>query len=155
MCVRPWKLPLNTMVLRPLGDLLGQLDRRLGDLGAGVGEEERVDRRRRQLAELGGERLEQIVLVDVDLRVDEPLGLLADRLGDVRMGVAGGVDRDARGEVEVLLAVGRGDPAPFAAGNLQRGHREPDVGQMGLGTVGHACHARDVTPRTQRPRTSE
>ena len=91
----------------------------------------------RQLTQLRGERLEQVVLVHVDLRMDEPLGLLADRLGDVRVSVAGGVDGDASGKVEILLPVGRGDPATLAAGNLQRGDGEPHVGEMGLG-VGRA-----------------
>ena len=68
--------------VRPLGDLLGQLDRGLGDLGAGVGEEERVDRAGRQLGEPGRERLEQIVAVHVHLRVHEPLRLRGDRGGD-------------------------------------------------------------------------
>ena len=101
--------------VRPLGDLLGQLDRGLSDLGAGVGEEEGVDCSRRQLGQLGGERLEQIVLVDVNLGVNEPLGLLGDGRDDLRVGVTGGVDGDAGGEVEVLLAVGRGDPAAMSA----------------------------------------
>ena len=57
-----------------------------------------------ELGQLGGERLEQVVLEHVDLRVDEPLRLRADGLGHGRVGVAGGVHRDAGGEVEVLLA---------------------------------------------------
>ena len=115
MWVRPWNEPLNTIDVRPLGDLLGELHRGLGDLGAGVGEEERVDRARRQLGELGGERLEQVVREHVDLGVDEPLRLLGDRRGDLRVAVAGRVDGDAGGEVEVLLAVDGRHPAPTSA----------------------------------------
>ena len=39
----PMERPGEHDDVRPAGHLLGQLDRRLGDLGAGVGEEERVD----------------------------------------------------------------------------------------------------------------
>ena len=51
-----------------------------GDLGAGVGVEERVDRAGRELGELGGERLEQVVGEHVDLGVEEALRLVGDRL---------------------------------------------------------------------------
>ena len=113
--VRPWKLPAEHDDVRPPGRLLGELHRGLGDLGAGVGEEERVDCAGRELGELGGERLEQVVGEHVDLGVDEPLGLLGDRGDDLRVAVAGGVDGDAGGEVEVLVAIGGRDPAAASA----------------------------------------
>ena len=68
----------NTIVFGRSRDLLGELHRGFGDLGPGVGEEERVDRPRRDLGELGGERLEQVVGEHVDLGVDEALGLGGD-----------------------------------------------------------------------------
>ena len=40
------------------------------------------------LGQLGGERLEQVVLEHVDLRVDEPLRLIGDGLGHRRVRVA-------------------------------------------------------------------
>ena len=90
--------------------LLGELDRGLGDLGAGVGVEERVDAGRGEFGETGRERLHQVVRVHVGLGVDEPLRLLGDRLGHVRVGVAGGRDRDPAAEVEVALAARGRDP---------------------------------------------
>ena len=74
--------------VRALGDLLGQLHGRLGDLGTAVGVEERVDGTGRQLGEPGRERLEQVVAVHVHLGVDEAAGLLTDRGHDVRVAVA-------------------------------------------------------------------
>ena len=104
--------------IRPLGDLLGELDRGLCDLGAGVGKEKSVDRSRRQFGQLGRQRLEQIVLVDVDLGVNEPFGLSRDGRGDLRVGVTGGVDGNAGGKVEVLFAIGRGDPTAMSPATL-------------------------------------
>ena len=127
--------------VRALRGLLGQLDRSLGDLCARVRVEERVDAGGGELGELGRQGLEEVVLVDVDLRVDEPLRLLGDRLRDVWVGVSGGVHRDAGGEVEVLLAVGGGDPATSTAGHLERRDREPDVGQVRQ-VVRHGVNAR-------------
>ena len=57
--------------VRSAGDLLGQLDRGLGDLGAGVGEEERVDGPGRDLGEARRQRLEEVVGEHVRLGVDE------------------------------------------------------------------------------------
>ena len=44
----------------------------------------------------------------------ELLGLLGDRLDQMRMGVAERVDRHARGEIEIALAVGRDQPSALA-----------------------------------------
>ncbi len=116
--------------VRPTGRLLGELDRRLGDLGAGVGVEERVDAVRGEFGETRRERLHQVVRVHVGLRVDEPLRLFGDRLGHVRVGVAGGRDRDPAAEVEVALA-GRGrDPRSLTRRDLEIGHLEPHVRQV-------------------------
>ena len=62
----------------------------------GVGEEEGVDRSRRQLGQLGRQRLKQVVLVDINLGVNEPLGLSGDGRNDPWVGVTGGVDGNAR-----------------------------------------------------------
>jgi hypothetical protein len=110
--------------------LLGQLDRGLGDLGPGVGEEERVDRPGRDVGEARRQRLEQVVGVDVRLQVDAARGLLGDRRDDGRMAVAGGVDGDAGGEVEVLLTVLRRHPTAVPADHLESGHLEPDTRQV-------------------------
>ena len=96
----------------------------------GVGEEERVDRAWRQLTEPGSERLEQVVGVDVRLEVDAARRLLGDRGDDLRVAVAGRVDRDAGREVEVLLAVDGRHPTPAPACHLEVGHLEPDTRQV-------------------------
>ena len=116
--------------VRPASGLLGQLHGRLGDLGPGVGVEERVDRPRRQRGQAGGERLEQIVVVDVHLGVQEPLGLGLDGGDDLRMAVPRRRHGDAGGEVEVLRAVDRGDDAASARHDLQWGDGEPDLGEV-------------------------
>ena len=54
------------------------------------------------LGEARRELLGQGAAVAVGLRVHDLPGLLADRVDDTRMAVAGARDRDARGEVEVL-----------------------------------------------------
>ena len=116
--------------VRPARHLLGELHRGFGDLRTRVRVEERVDARRRDLGQAVGERLEQVVVVAVHLGVDEPLRLLRDRGRHLRVAVAGRRDRDPGGEVEVLDAVGRGDPAPLARRDLQVGDREPHVGEV-------------------------
>src|SRR5690606_16191418 len=103
----------------PPGRLLGELDGRFGDLGARVGEEERVDRAGRDLGQPGGERLEQVVGEDVDLGVDEALRLRRDRRGDGRVAVTRRVDGDASREVEVVVAVGGRHAAAAARDDLQ------------------------------------
>ncbi len=109
------------------GRVLGHLDRDLEHLVAAVGEEERVDRRRRDLVELGRQRLEQIVGVHVLLGVDESGRLVRDRLDDLRMAVAGGRCGDAGGEVEVLVAVDVDHPASVPADDPEIGGLGPDV----------------------------
>ena len=133
--------------IRPPGDLLGELDRGLSDLGAGVGEEEGVDCSGRQFGQLGRQRLEQVVLVDVDLGVNEPLGLSGDGRGHLGVGVTGRVDGNAGGKVEILLAVGRGDPTAMSTGHLKRRDGEPHVGEMR-----RLFHARNATPLRSRGR---
>ena len=147
--------------VRTSGRLLRELHRSFGDLGTRVRVEERVDAGRCDLGEAIGERLEQIVAVAVDLRVHEPLGLGRDRGDDLRMRVAGGGDRDARSEVEVLDAVGGGDPAAVTGRNLEVGDREPHVRQMRRrhfprlrvrATMVEACSGDHADARDQRRR---
>ena len=84
----------------------------------------------RDLGEAVGERFEQIVAVAVHLRVDEATRLFRDRRRHLRMAVPRRRNRDAGGEVEVLDAVGRGDPAALPGRDLEVGDREPHVGEM-------------------------
>ena len=116
--------------VRPAGHLLGQLDRRLGDLGAGVGEEERVDGAGYQFGQPRGQWLEQIVGEHVGLEVDAAGRLPRDRLDDLGVAVAGRVDRDAGCEVEVLDAVNGRHPTSLSTRDLEVRDLEPHVGQV-------------------------
>ena len=115
-----------------LGRLLGQLDRRFRDLGTGVSKEEGVDGLGRDFVQLAGQRFEQVVVEYVDLRVDEALRLVGDGFGDGRVRVAGGIDGDTSGEVEVFLAALGRDPTAFAVSDFKWGDFEPHVGKMRL-----------------------
>ena len=107
--------------------LLGELDRRFGDLRSGVGEEELLDTRGGDLGQLRRQRLEQIVLIHVDLGMNELLGLICNCLDDTRVCMASRVDGDAAGEVEVLLTLRRCHPRAVPTGDLQRSDRKPDI----------------------------
>jgi hypothetical protein len=98
--------------------------------GAGVRQEERVDARRRDLCEPRRELLGQRTAVAVRLGVDDLCGLVADRGDDPRVRVPGADDRDARGEVEELGAVGRADRAARSRHDLEIGRAEPDVAEV-------------------------
>ena len=111
----------------PAGRVLGHLDGGLEHVIAAVGEEEGVDRRRRDLVELGRQRLEQVVGVHVLLGVDESGRLVRDRLDDLRVAVAGGRCGDAGSEVEILVAIDVDHPATVAADDLQIGGLGPDA----------------------------
>ena len=92
--------------------LARHLDRAFHRLGAGIGEEHHVGEARR--AQPLGQPLGLGDAVEVG-DVPELLGLLGERLDQVRMGVAERVDRDAGGEIEIALAVGRDQPRALAA----------------------------------------
>ena len=88
MWVRPWKLPWNTMTFgRPVTCLASltapsvasapELAKKKVSMSPGV-----------ISGEAGPQRLEQVVAVAVHLGVDEPTGLLADRLDHVGVAVA-------------------------------------------------------------------
>ena len=92
--------------VRSMRRVAGQLDRRLDDLGAGVAEigpGAALDRRElgQPAADLGVDRQVEVARAEVD----QLGGLLLDRRDDLRMRVAGRVDRDAGGEVEEQVAV--------------------------------------------------
>ena len=162
----------------PLRVIARQLDRRLGRLGAGVGEERAdvaVDRRDR------GERLGQPdlrLVVEVRPRhVDELLRLIGDRAHDVGMRDAGRVDRDAGGAIEEAVAVDVLDHRPFAAGDHERivarvggrdvlrvalddrpglraGQRRPDVWRVHLAACGAAVTTYQFPAPTPRIRAN-
>ena len=128
--MRPWNDPANTITFgRPVTCLASltaasvisapELAKKNVSMAPGA-----------QLGEPGGERLEQVVGVDVRLGVDEARGLLGDRLDDVRVAVPGRVDGDAGGEVEVLLAVDGRHPATAPARHLEVGDLEPHVREV-------------------------
>ena len=84
-----------------------QLDRRLHDLGSGVGEEHAPRTGPRCLPRQAlGQRHDVLVVEVGGTRVEEPLRLGPDRGHDVRMAVARRHHRDPRREVEVTVAVG-------------------------------------------------
>ena len=112
------------------GCMLRELDRRFDDLVAGAPEVERVESLGSDLGQLVGKRLELVVAIDVDLRVDDPARLLRDRRGHLRMGVAGRGGAEPCGEIEVLVTVDIDDPATDPAFDLEVGCRRPDVREM-------------------------
>ena len=101
--------------------VLRQLDRRLDGLGARVAEERPhrpVDRR--DLRHLLGQ-LHLRLVVEVGARhVQVALRLIDDGLHDVGMRVAGGVDGDAGGAVEKVVAVDVLDDRALSAGHDER-----------------------------------
>ena len=88
-----------------------RLDRGLARLGAGIAEEHLVGERR------GDQPLGQPLLpldaIEVG-GVPELAGLLGERRDEARMRVPEHVDGNARGEVEVAVAVGRDQPGALA-----------------------------------------
>ena len=128
--VRPWKPPCTTITLgRPVAW-------RASFTAASVASAPELEKKKvsirdgvicaRRAAKLLGQR----TAVAVGLRVDELGRLLADRVDDARMAVPGARDRDAGGEVEVLLAVGGRDHAARAGDDLEIRGAEPHVTQM-------------------------
>ena len=72
------------------------------------------------------------------------LGLLGERLDQLRMGVAERIDRDAGGEIEIALAVGRGEPNALAA---LEGEVDARIGRQQMRSsqpplIGNAGHRR-------------
>ena len=102
----------------PMRVVSGQLDGALDRLGARVGEEDARLLRERRDRRQALHQLEVARLVEVGRGdVDEPIRLLLDRGGHLRVRVAGRADGDAGGEVEEAVAVdiGHDHPAPDSA----------------------------------------
>ena len=87
------------------------LDDAFHRLGAGIGEKHLVGEGHG--AQPVGQPLALRDAVEVG-DVDDLLGLLGDRLDHLRMRMAERIDRDAGGEIEIAVAVGRGQPDALA-----------------------------------------
>ena len=112
------------------------LDRAFHRLGAGIGEEDEVGKTRfaqSRRQPLAVRALEQV------RHVPELRGLVLQRRDQMRMRMAERVHRNAGGEIEIALAVGRDQPDAFAA--LEA---EIDAGEYGKQmrrcAVGHGDH---------------
>ena len=115
--VRPWNAAFEGddavalgMAVRRLV-LAHHLDDAFHRLGAGIGEEHHVGEAHG--AQPVGQPLALGNAVEVG-DVDDLLGLLGDRLDQMRMRMAERIDRDAGGEIEIALAVGRDQPNALA-----------------------------------------
>ena len=105
----------DAVALRPAARRLvfaRHFDRAFHRLGAGIAEEHDVREARR--AQPLGQPLALGDAVEIG-NMPDLAGLLGDRLDQVRMGMAERVDRHARREVEVAVAVGRDEPRALAA----------------------------------------
>ena len=112
------------------------LDGAFHRLGAGIAEEHEVGKAlfaqpRREL--LAVRALEQV------RHVPELRRLLLQRLDQMRMRVAERIHRNAGGEVEIALAIGRDQPGALAALEAEIGPGENGK-QMRRGAVGHDDH---------------
>ena len=114
---------------RPPRRVLRQLDGRLDRLRAGVRQEETrglpVAQAREGARQALVELEARLVVEDVLLGVDDPRGLLCDRCGNARMGMAGVRDADPAGVVQVSLTVDRLDPRAAAALDHEVGVARP------------------------------
>ena len=101
--------------LGPAADIMvapRRLDRGLARFGARIAEEDPVGERRRDQSL--GELLLARDPIEVG-RVPELLGLVGEGRDELGVGVAERIDRDARGKVEVALAIRGDEPAAFPA----------------------------------------
>jgi hypothetical protein len=118
--------------------LARHLDHAFHRLGAGIAEEHVVGKA--LLAQPRGEpvavgRLEQV------RHVPQPGGLLLQGGDQLRMAMAQRIDRDARGEVEITIAVGGDQPRALAAFEAEIDPGK-DGEQMRRAAVGHGDHLR-------------
>ncbi|MGY3619029.1 hypothetical protein ACVJGD_005225 [Bradyrhizobium sp. USDA 10063] len=113
-----------------------ELDHALHRFSAGIAEEHEV--RKTLLAQPRGQLLAVRALEQVR-HVPELCRLFLQRLHQMRMGVAERVHRDAGGEIEIALALGRDQPAAFAALEAEIGPGKNGK-QMRRGAVGHGDH---------------
>ena len=112
------------------------LDRAFHRFGAGIAEEHQIRKAlfaqpRRELVAVG--RLEQV------RHVPEFGGLLLQRRDQMRMAMAERIHRDAGGEVEIALAIGRDQPGALAALETEIDPGK-DGEQMRRGAIGHGDH---------------
>ena len=121
-----------------LGELIAahDLDHAFHRFRAGIAEEHEVGKA--LLAEPRGKLLAVRALEQVR-HVPEFCRLFLQRLDQMRMAVPQRIDRDARGKVEIALAIGRGEPAALAAFEAEIDPGE-DGEQMRRGAIGHGNH---------------
>ena len=112
------------------------LDRAFHRFGAGIGEEHKVGKA--LLAQPCREPLAVRALEQVG-HVPQLGGLLLQCGDQMRMRVAQRIDRDAGGEIEIALAIGRDQPCAFAALETEIDPGE-NRKQMRRGAVGHGDH---------------
>ncbi len=119
--------------------LARDLDHAFHRLGAGIAEEDEVGKA--LLAQPRGELL--AVGAPKQVRhVPEPGRLLLQRLDQMRVRMTQRVDGDARGEVEIALAIGCDQPGALTALEGEVGPGE-DGEQVRRGAVGHDGHSGD------------
>ncbi len=135
------------------------LDRAFERLGAGIGEEHLVGE--------GGvdqplaERLLAGDLVEVG-QVPDLVGLLLQRLDQMRMAVAERVDRDAGAEIEISLAVFGDQPDALASLEPQRAHADRSrkagaasaMARSPVMAIGKRTPAKNAGPKNQKCRLS-
>ncbi len=112
------------------------LDRAFHRLGAGIGEEHEVGK-----ALLAQPRREPLAIRALEqVRHVPQFGrLFLQRRDQMRMAMAERVHRDAGGEIEIALAIGRDQPRAFAA--LETEIDPGEYGkQMRRGALGHGDH---------------
>ncbi len=118
--------------------LARDLDHALHRLGAGIAEEHEVGEA--LLAQTRGE-LVAIRALEQVRHVPQFCRLLLQRRDQVRMAMAQGIHRDARGEVEIAIAIGGDQPRALTAFEAEIDPGE-DGEQMRRGAVGHGHHLR-------------
>src|SRR5581483_1958502 len=119
--------------------LARHLDHAFHRLRAGIAEEDVVGKA--LLAQPGGE-LFAVGAPEQVRHVPELGRLLLQRLDEMRMGMAQRVHRDARGEIEIALAIRRDQPGALAALKGEIGPGENGK-QVRRGAVGHDGHSDD------------
>ena len=121
-----------------LGELIAahDLDHAFHRFRAGIAEEHEVGKA--LLAKPRGKLLAIRALEQVR-HVPEPGGLFLQRRNQMRMAVAQRIHRDPRGEVEIALAIGGGQPAALAALEAEIDPGK-DGEQMRRGAIGHGDH---------------
>ena len=123
-----------------------QLDDAFHRFRAGIAEEDEVGKA--LFAQPRGELVAVRALEQVR-HVPEPGRLLLQGGDQSRVAMAERVDRDARGEIEVALAIGGGEPAALAAREAEIDPGK-DGKQMRRGAVAHGGFTYDLEPAAMR-----